>query len=299
MEAEKDRPLRGAGDGVERERFMRWIIGDIHGMLRPLSTLLAEVQRFDAESQLIFVGDYINRGPQARGVIDYLLTLTNASFIRGNHDDIFDLVINGQSYAENDARGSRVDAFLWFMKYGLDSTMLSYDCDYAFLESLTDRCTAALLDQLAEVVPAAHRAFIRNLPAVYEAEEFFVVHGKWSPDELAEAPSVTARLEKQPSLRHGILWDRFSDEEIYRTKAWQRTGFFGHTPVSFYHAGQRGRRGAAAPGMVPIVGQKMVLLDTAAALGQDGRLTAYCVEDGSYIQVDHFGKLLGRQTAAS
>jgi hypothetical protein len=50
--------------------------------------------------------------------------------------------------------------------------------------------------------------------------------------------------------------------------------------------------------MVPILGQKMVLLDTAAALGQDGRLTAYCVEDRSYIQVDHFGKLLGRQTAA-
>src|SRR5260221_636 len=128
---------------------MRWIIGDVHGMLRPLKGLVAEVRRHDPESRLIFAGDYVNRGPEARGVIDFLLALENATFIRGNHDDIFDLVINGQCYAENAARDDRVAAFLWFMKYGLDATLMSYDCDYAFLDSLTEKCTVGLLDTAA------------------------------------------------------------------------------------------------------------------------------------------------------
>ena len=46
--------------------------------------------------------------------------------------------------------------------------------------------------------------------------------------------------------------------------------------------------------MVPVIGQKMVLLDTAAALGEDGRLTAYSPDNGSFIQADHFGKLVVR-----
>jgi hypothetical protein len=268
---------------------MRWIIGDVHGMLRPLKTLVAEVRRHDPASRLIFAGDYVNRGPDARGVIDYLLALENATFIRGNHDDIFDLVINGQCYAENAARDDRVAAFLWFMKYGLDATLMSYDCDYAFLDSLTEKCTVGLLDRMAECVPAAHRTFLRNLPGVYEEADLFVVHGKWDPDEMAESPGIGERLKKNPKMRHRLLWGRYTEDEIPRVKAWQRTGYFGHTPVSFYGAALRAGR---QPVMVPVVGQKIVLLDTAAALGEDGRLTAYCPENRTFIQADHFGELV-------
>ncbi|MEZ0265596.1 MAG: metallophosphoesterase, partial [Phycisphaerae bacterium] len=45
---------------------MRWIIGDVHGMLRPLETLLAEVRRVDSKARFYFVGDYVNRGPSSR-----------------------------------------------------------------------------------------------------------------------------------------------------------------------------------------------------------------------------------------
>jgi serine/threonine protein phosphatase 1 len=273
---------------------MRWIIGDIHGMLRPLVTLVNEVRRHDPDSRLIFVGDYVNRGPDARKVIDFLLTLDAATFLRGNHDDIFDLVVNGQCYADNAARGNRVDAFLWFMKYGLDSTLLSYDCEFAFLDSLTERCNAALLDRLANHIPPAHLQFIRNLPPVYDDEDLFVVHGKWDPDEPSEMPNIAARLEKQPHRRHQLLWGRFTEDEIPRVKAWRRTGFFGHTPVSLYAASLRSQRAAAEPEMVPVIGQKMVLVDTAAALGEDGRLTAYCPDDRTFIQANHFGSLVAR-----
>lgn len=271
---------------------MRWIIGDVHGMLRPIKTLVEEVRRHDPTGRLIFVGDYVNRGANARGVIEFLLGLDNAIFIRGNHDDIFDLVVNGQCYAENAARDDRIAAFQWFMKYGLDNTFLSYDVDYAILDSMTEHCTTGQLDRLAQSIPESHRRFIRELPAVYEEEDLFVVHGKWDPDEFTEGPRLTVRLEQNPKLRHRLLWGRFTDEEIPRTKAWMRTGFFGHTPVSFYAAAFRSTKASAEPQMIPVVGERMVLLDTAAALGEDGRLTAYCPDSHSFIQADHFGKLV-------
>ena len=271
---------------------MRWIIGDIHGMLKPLVTLVAEVQRQDPECHLIFVGDYVNRGPNSKGVIDFLLKLESASFVRGNHDDLFDLIINGQCYAENAARGDRVAAFLWFMKYGLDATLLSYDCEYAFVDSLSERCTPQLLDRLAAGIPDSHRQFIRNLPAVYEENDLFIVHGKWDPDEPSEAPNLLARLDKQSGRRHQLLWGRYTEDEIPRLKAWKRTGYFGHTPVSFYPASLRTQRVSDAAQMIPVIGQKMVLLDTAAALGEEGRLTAYCPDNRQFIQSDHFGKLV-------
>lgn len=271
---------------------MRWIIGDIHGMLKPLVTLVTEVRRHDSASHLIFVGDYVNRGPDARGVIDFLLKLDSANFVRGNHDDLFDLIINGQCYAENAARGDRVAAFLWFMKYGLDATLLSYDCDDAFVDSLTERCNPELLDRLAMGIPESHRQFIRNLPAVYEENDLFIVHGKWDPDEPTESPNLAARLDKQPGRRHQLLWGRFTEDEIPRLKAWRRTGYFGHTPVSFYAASLRMQHANDVPQMIPVIGKKMVLVDTAAALGEDGRLTAYCPDNGHYIQSDHFGNLV-------
>ena len=71
---------------------MNWVIGDIHGMLRPLRALVDRVRRADPGAALLFVGDYINRGPDSKGVIDFLLALDGARFCRGNHDDIFRIV---------------------------------------------------------------------------------------------------------------------------------------------------------------------------------------------------------------
>ena len=160
------------------------------------------------------------------------------------------------------------------------------------LDSLTERCTVGLLERMAHCVAPAHRQFIRNLPPVYEDVDLFVLHGKWDPDEMSESPGIAERLEKNPKIRHRLLWGRFTDDEIARTKAWTRTGFFGHTPVSFYAAAFRSAKASAEPHMVPVVGKRIVLLDTAAALGHDGRLTAFCPDNQSFIQADHFGKLV-------
>jgi len=265
---------------------MRWIIGDVHGMRVALEELLAQVTKVDAGARFYFVGDYVNRGPDAKGVLDLLISLSDAKFVRGNHDDIFDQVLNGTSYAENSANGDRMVAFQWFMEHGLDQTFASYGVDVAVLEQCLNRPSAERLERIVSAVPEAHRRFIRELPPVIEEDDLFVTHAKWDPYETDSLPNMLTQLERNKLWRHKLLWGRFSEEEIVITKAWRRTGYFGHTPVYAYAASQR----TGELLMLPIVGNRMVLVDTGAALSAVGRLTAFCADNRTFIQVDHFGK---------
>lgn len=266
---------------------MRWIIGDIHGMLRPLTALLDAVRKEDPVARFYFAGDYINRGPDSRGVIDLLLSLDNARCIRGNHDDIFDELINGTCYSLVNEDPVRI--FTWFLRHGLSETLESYGADYAELEYLTDQATPPAVDKLRELVPESHRRFFRSLPACIEDVDLFVIHAMWSPDEPDDPAARTQRLLSEQSLRYRVLWGRYSRDLITRRKRWERTGYFGHTPVSNYASPLKRFEN------VPIVGKKMVLLDTAAALGRDGRLTAFCPDDGTFIQSDRAGAILPRR----
>ena len=70
----------------------RWIIPDIHGCPRTLQALLENLLKVTKHDHLYFLGDYIDRGPDSKGVIDYLMHLYeeeyNVFFIKGNHEDM-------------------------------------------------------------------------------------------------------------------------------------------------------------------------------------------------------------------
>src|SRR5438874_11014594 len=127
---------------------MRWIIGDIHGMLRPLEVLLDAIRSADAAPRFLFVGDYVNRGPDSKRVIDVLLALPKSRFIRGNHDDIFDQVLHDRCFAPNASEGNRIAAFQWFMQHGLDNTLLSYGIGWDELDDVHQCPSPARLDAL-------------------------------------------------------------------------------------------------------------------------------------------------------
>ncbi len=58
----------------------RWVVPDIHGCLKTLKSLLEtriELTRLDS---IYFLGDYIDRGPDSKGVIDYIITLQNNNY---------------------------------------------------------------------------------------------------------------------------------------------------------------------------------------------------------------------------
>jgi serine/threonine protein phosphatase 1 len=258
---------------------MRWIIGDIHGMYRMLQLLLEAVRKEDPNATFYFVGDYVNRGPESKQVVELLISLEGARFVRGNHDEIFDLVINGTCFEPYPDLWGPIEAFLRFLQFGLDATLTSYGIDLAMIESVGHRPSPGALASLLEPIPAAHRHFFRNLPATIQEPDLLVAHAKWNVDEPNDDQTL-ADLTKSPEIRHQLIWGRFGEHEIHRKKPWPRTTVFGHTPVATYS-----HKRWVDP-HVPIGGPNIVLIDTAAALSAQGRLTAYCVEEQSYVQVD-------------
>ena len=263
---------------------MRWVIGDIHGMIRPLEALLRAIERHDQSPQFMFVGDYVNRGPDSRAVIELLMALEHAHFVRGNHDDVFDQVLSGQSYAGKPGEDQRAMAFQWFMQHGLDKTFHSYGVYPRELTNVLRKPTPKSLDELAAHVPAVHRKWIRNLPVVLESDDLFVAHAKWDVFTPVDEPPISERLRESELTRYSLLWGRYSADELLHDKPWSRTGYFGHTPVDTYTE--------SGTHLVPVIGPHIVMLDTAAALVAAGRLTAFCHESASFLQADVNGRLV-------
>lgn len=264
---------------------MRWIVGDIHGMLKPLEAVLSEVARLDPYALLFFAGDYVNRGPSSKGVIDRLLTLGDtARFIRGNHDDMFQLVLTGLCFSENDAVGKPELAVKWFLDFGLGKTLESYGFTSEDVVA-TKADPEKWLERIREAVPASHKSFLTALPPVIEEDDFFLAHAYWYPADGWRSDDITHRLNINPRARRDIIWTRFAEREVMANKTWQRTGYFGHTPVPYY-------ANLLSRPFHPIRGPQTVLVDTAAATDAKGRLTAYCHDTQTFVQSDREGKIV-------
>jgi hypothetical protein len=267
---------------------MRWVIGDIHGMFGPLEAMLEALSALDSTRRFYFVGDYVNRGPESSRVLDLLLTLKpdEARFCRGNHDDVFDLILHGEWLGGEHDAYEPLAACTWFLKHGLADTVASYAIDEAELDYLRYNPSEKLLELIRAAVPESHKAFIRNLPICIDESDAFIAHAFWPPEESIDLLHVAERLE-DAAMRHRVVWERYKVGQIIARKPWKRTAYFGHTPTQNY-AGLDG-----ADEGKPIFGPHIALLDTAVALGADGRLTAVCIEDGRVVQVDRKGKLVG------
>src|SRR5688572_4873486 len=70
----------------------RWVIGDVHGCFKSLKAIVEEKIQPSRQDKIIFVGDYIDRGPDSKGVVSYLMQLRlmghNLVFLKGNHEDM-------------------------------------------------------------------------------------------------------------------------------------------------------------------------------------------------------------------
>jgi len=68
-----------------------WIIPDIHGCVFTLKTLIEKQIEPDKQDELIFIGDYIDRGPDSKGVLDYIMNMETEGYrirkLMGNHED--------------------------------------------------------------------------------------------------------------------------------------------------------------------------------------------------------------------
>ena len=257
---------------------MDWIVGDLHGMVHTLKRLVERVASRDAAPRFVFVGDYADRGPFSRALVDDLLAFPfPAEFLRGNHDDVIDYLLNGQCCSELSelmiGRMTPGNVCAWWLENGFYATMASYGVadspDTKGAYGWFDYTPVA--EAFRAAVPETHKQFYRGLKVFWENETHFACHGFWRPD--VKLPRNLAAPSKEVCT--DVLWMRFQGSSTRGIESgvpvWDKIGVFGHTPVEVY-------------GSVDMVRfPKMRLIDTGAWLGR--KLTAYCCQtDGAVEQ---------------
>ena len=155
-----------------------YAIGDIHGHLRLLDDLLGQIVEDAArypgfEKTLIFLGDYIDRGPDSNGVLQRLCTLDipgfNLVFICGNHEEMMTI------FLEEPSRG------LVWLRNGGDETLSSYGIAVDSAAEKTPDVMADYSRLFLAAVPREQRDFLRALELSYEVGDYLFVHAGIRP----------------------------------------------------------------------------------------------------------------------
>lgn len=167
-----------------------YAIGDIHGQMEALTRALDLIHDDGgAEADIVFLGDYTDRGPDSRGVVETLIdgisSGKNWRAIRGNHDRLFSNFV--RHAITTDPRIKSPIAWL-NPRLGGQTTLRSYfdlpegaeydpyGYDGAFLAE-----TQALSDLAKQHVPTAHLDFLDALPLTIEDDGLFFVHAGIDP----------------------------------------------------------------------------------------------------------------------
>jgi serine/threonine protein phosphatase 1 len=177
---------------VKEEKYVA--IGDIHGCLQSLNELLLKLNNY-SDYTYIFIGDYIDRGPNSYGIVERLIEFErerSCIFLRGNHEQmLLDAYLGG-------------DLDLW-LRNGGKATLTSYNT--------TD-------DHIH--FPNEHLAFYKKTKMYFETENYFFVHAGLSPSK-----TIKENLQDQEE-RDAFLWRR-SHLNAFET-VWEKEVVFGHTP---------------------------------------------------------------------
>jgi serine/threonine protein phosphatase 1 len=177
---------------MENEKI--FVVGDIHGCLDLLNRLMDKINWEPARDRLIFIGDYIDRGKDPKGVVDYILALAKCSnriqCLIGNHESIF------LDYLAGKDRGL-------FLFNGGWSTLESYQ--------------GSKLKGPDSLLPKDHLTFYKSLETTVELEDFYIVHAGFKPGVAVENQSL-----------EDMLWIR--ERFIYSDYDFGKKVIFGHTP---------------------------------------------------------------------
>ena len=136
------------------------VIGDIHGCRQELLELLDLVDVDLSSDRLIFLGDYVDRGPDSRGVIEVIFSLRRQSgeiiTLKGNHEEVLLNYLGGRDRN-------------FYLAIGGRETLASYGCS----EPFDYDCTLN--------IPDTHQQFLYNLLPYWEDEKYIYVHAGLRP----------------------------------------------------------------------------------------------------------------------
>jgi serine/threonine protein phosphatase 1 len=170
-----------------------FVIPDIHGCAVTFRTLVEDVICLTTEDQLYLLGDYIDRGPRNKEVLDTIIGLARGGYsvktLRGNHEE---MLLNSEN--------SPADFRLWTLNGG-NATLYSFGVDSA------------------GEIPRRYLKFLEKLPLFFILDDFILVHACLnfdSPDPFSD--------------RESMLWARHC--EVDRSRIGNRRVISGHTPVN-------------------------------------------------------------------
>jgi serine/threonine protein phosphatase 1 len=171
-----------------------FVIGDIHGCFGQLCALMDKIPINFSRDQLIFIGDYIDRGSDSIEVVDYLIDLKKqlpgTIFLKGNHEDMLENYLDGS------------DRFTYLLNGG-------------------QRTLDAYLNHPNNPggypVPSAHLQFFNSLHLYYQTDDYIFVHA-----------GLRKKVPLESQKKMDVLWIR--DEFIYSDFDFGKRVIFGHTP---------------------------------------------------------------------
>jgi len=165
-----------------------YAIGDIHGQIELLSEAHDRIARDrrltgDPDAPVVHVGDLVDRGPDSRGVVEYLRSGIEDGqpwvVLKGNHDRMFAGYLSAIDWHDP---GLRLDLSYLNPRIGGAATLASYG-----VRAAADRPLAPVWAEAVAAVPALHRSFLEGLPTSFHRGEVLFVHAGIRPGvDLAE-----------------------------------------------------------------------------------------------------------------
>ncbi|MET0275131.1 MAG: metallophosphoesterase family protein [Phenylobacterium sp.] len=192
-----------------------YAIGDVHGRLDVLEPLLRDIAQDVTESRpaetpmLVFLGDYVDRGPDSKRVVDLILKMsTHKDFetriLKGNHEEALLQFLDEPPFGSD------------WMEHGGGPTLASYGVQPP--ATRTDReAWARVRDEFDRVLPREHRDFYQNLELLLTVGDYAFVHAGVKPG---------VALEHQ--VERDLLWIR--QEFLEEKGPYGKVIVHGHSP---------------------------------------------------------------------
>jgi serine/threonine protein phosphatase 1 len=184
-------------------------ISDIHGCSKTFRAMLEDVLQFSKEDKLYLLGDYVDRGPDSKGVLDYIMELKADDYqvhcLMGNHEAMM-----------LEARVLKEETPVWRFNGGI-ATMQSF--------------SATSISQ----IPQHYFDFLNEMEDYMLVDDYILVHAGLN---FQAAPDNRGKRDflwkvKNPLVdRKSLLWIRDWYDEIDRDWLGERIIIHGHTPIS-------------------------------------------------------------------
>lgn len=193
-----------------------YAVGDVHGRLDVLGPLLRDIAKDAVETEtasppmLVFLGDYVDRGPASKGVVDLILEMRGwdrfeVRALKGNHEEALLQFLGDPTFGQT------------WLDHGGGPTLVSYGVQPP-AQRTDAEAWVKVRDAFAEALPPEHLAF-------YQGLELMIVEGDYAFVHAGVRPGVSLADQSERDL----LWIR--QEFLQERGRFEKIIVHGHTPL--------------------------------------------------------------------